>query len=264
MTLPGPSWWPPVQARLGTFVGDDDGAPATCHLDVALAPGGPVLPPGEPTLTQDQAGTHLAFDQFRGVVSPDGRALLSVSEQGPAAQDETYVMAVDSLLRIQLAQALAQADGILMHAAGIVGPARRGAVFFGPSGSGKTTMCRLSARHFPILCDEVVAIRLHAGRPVLYGTPFAGAWGRSLADACPLAGLFRLRHARETSLVAVPPARAVREILESTVYYDRTSGGLARALTLVSALVTTVPVTELAFEPKEEVWQTLSAHRWAP
>jgi hypothetical protein len=221
-----------------------------------------VLPEADPLLSQDEAGVHLAFDQFLGIVSPTGEAVLHVSEPGPAPRDATYVMAIDSLLRIQLAQALAGADGLMMHAAGIVGPERRGAVFFGPSGSGKTTMCRLSAARFPILCDEVVAIRLNGGEPILYGTPFSGAWGRSMAAHCALGGLFRLRHAASTTLTELPAPRAVREILESTVYYDRSHDGLARALALVSSLVAAVPATELAFEPKEQVWETLSAHRW--
>jgi hypothetical protein len=261
VSLPHESWWPPLLGRFGEFVSSDDGAALTRCLNVVLTPTGPVLPDGEPFLSQDDDGMKLAFDQFQGVVAPNGDALLRVSEQGPNARDESYVMAVDSLLRIQLAQALAEEDGIMMHAAGIVGPDGEGAVFFGPSGSGKTTMCRLSASRYAILCDEVVAIRLHGGRPVLYGTPFAGAWGRSVAGASPLGGLYRLRHATETSLSALAPASAVREILESTVYYDRSQVGLMRALALVSTLVATVPATELAFEPKEQVWETLSALR---
>jgi len=262
--LPAEAWWPAVEERLGAFVVADTGGQTDGDMRLVLTPGGPVLSEVEPRLYQDAAGQHLAFDQFHGVVEPTGRAVLSMSESGPVASDATYVMAVDSLLRIQLAQRLAALDGLLMHAAGIVGPDRRGAVFFGPSGSGKTTMCRLSASRFPILCDEVVAIRLHDGSPVLYGTPFAGAWGRSIADACPLDGLFRLRHAPQTTLAPLAPARAVREILESTVYYDRSPGGLMRVFALVQSLLEAVPAMELAFEPKEQVWETLSARRWEP
>lgn len=258
LTLPRDDWWDALAPRLGHF---EKGTDAPLALAVTLDPAVVPEPPGEPTLTAEEAGVRLRFDHYDGLVSPDGQAVLRIGEEGPAPTDLTYVMAVDSLLRIQLAQRLAQMDGLLMHAAGIEAPDGRAHVFFGPSGSGKTTMCRLSSPRLRVLCDEVVAIRLDGPEPTLHGTPFSGAWGHSLAESCPLAGLHRLRHAPETRRQPLQPGAAIREILESTVYYDQSPTGLSRALALSTLLAQAVPVDELLFEPEEKVWEILASPR---
>lgn len=259
--LPGQDWWAALETRLGDYRRP---GPGGVPLVLELEPGLIRVDEAEPVIEAREGALTLRFDQYAGRVEEDGTASLRIGERGPGPSDLTYVMAVDSLLRMQLAQRLAQRGGLLMHASGIVGPDGLGHVFFGPSGSGKTTMCRLSSPNLTILCDEVVAVLTGAEGPEVHGTPFSGAWGHSVPASRPLAALHRLRHAPETHLTPLEPGRAIREILESTVYYDQSPAGIATVLDLVSRLVEAVQVDELAFEPKEQVWETLSKHLPGP
>lgn len=255
LDLPNEACWAALSERVGHF--SVSGA-ATSHLRVVLAEPSAGVPGGDPRVFQDEQGLHLQHDQYHGWVEPDGCATLVVGGAATNCPDPTFGMAVDGLLRVQLAQLLQNAAGLMLHAAGIRGPHERGYVFFGPSGSGKTTMCRISSPQYDILCDELIAIRLDQGQPMLHSTPFSGAWGRSEAGAVPLRGLYRLRHAPRTHLRKLTPNHAVREILESLVCYDQSPKSLAASLDITGNLVQAVPAHELAFQPEETVWQTIT------
>src|SRR5687767_14102817 len=81
--------------------------------DPALAPG------GEPRVEEDATGLYLRHDNFEGQLPADGPARLTIVQPGPDPQDATYTMVVDSLLRLCLAQLLAERGGAMFHAAGI-------------------------------------------------------------------------------------------------------------------------------------------------
>lgn len=256
LELPSGAWWAALAERLGHF--GVEGAPTTT-LSVRLTNPATGAPGGEPRVFQNADGLHLQHDQYHGCVRPDGRTILRVAATPDSLPDPIFAMAVDGLLRLQLAQLLQGVGGLMLHAAGIRGPHELGYVFFGPSGSGKTTMCRLSYPRYAILCDELIAIRLDRASPTLYSTPFAGAWGRSDPGECPLRGLYRLRHAPHTHLSILPRVAAVRDILESLVYYDQSPAGLSQSLEIATQLVQAIPAQELAFQPEESVWQTITA-----
>lgn len=218
-------------------------------------------PGGEPRVEQDADGLHLRHDQFHGFVPPSGDAVLTIHEDGLEPQDLTYVMVLDSLVRICFAQLLAARGGLMFHAAGIAPSDDAGYVFFGPSGSGKTTICQLSHPARRILCDEIVAVMPEGSGARLYGTPFAGAWGDSLAEDVPLRGMYWLKQAPHTRIVPLDDATAVRGLLESAVAYDRGAQGLGQLLEAAFALVHRVRVDRLEFEPKESLWETVQAPR---
>ena len=255
LDLPHPGWRAPLAPRLGRFFA---GSAADMVCRVALDPRLELAPGGDPRVEQDEAGLHLRHDQFHGLVPPTGDAVLTIYEAGPDPTDLTWVMSVDSLLRICFAQLLAARGGLMFHAAGIA-TGDVGHVFFGPSGSGKTTVCQLSAPGRRILCDEIVAVRPEGAGARLYGTPFAGAWGDSLAEDVPLRGMFWLKQAARHRVVPLEDATAVRALLESAVIYDRTPMGLIGTLEAATALIHRVPVTQLEFAPKETLWETVLA-----
>ncbi|MEB3197255.1 MAG: hypothetical protein VKP62_08635 [Candidatus Sericytochromatia bacterium] len=257
LDLPDPAWWPPLLPRLGAFLCD---RPADARLTVALTLTGELPEVGEPLIFQDDAGTHLCHDQYHGTLSSDGSAKLRVLDPSSqsASPDAIFPMAIDGLLRLQISQLLTQQGGVMMHAAGIAGPNACGSVFFGPSGSGKTTLCGLSSARYDVLCDELVAVRLDGPEPELHSTPFFGAWGSSLPGTRPLAALYRLRKATQHRVSPLTPPAAIREILESTVYYDQSPKGLARSLEIAQRLVEQVPVRELHFALEESVWDTIT------
>lgn len=260
LDLPSHCWWESLVDRLGHFAVNET---PDAFLCVQITAPMPETDDREPRVFQDARGLHLKHDQYFGTVCHPDEAVLQVATAPNTLPDATFPMAVDGLLRLLLAQLLQRTGSLMLHAAGLIGPQRKGYIFFGPSGSGKTTMCKLSDPQFPVLCDELIAIRLDREVPTLYSTPFAGAWGKSFPGHCALAGLYRLRHAPQTQVEDLSPSRAIREILESMVYYDQSPTGLSQSLEIAAHLAQAVPVRELAFLPEAAVWQTI-AHQNQP
>lgn len=255
LDLPHAGWRGPLEPRLGKFLTQET---PELIVRVTLDPREDAAPGGDPRVEQDERGLHLLHDQFHGVLPPTGDGALTIYERGPDPIDLTWVMTVDSFLRICFAQLLAARGGLMFHAAGIA-TGEAGYVFFGPSGSGKTTICQLSAASRRILCDEIIAVRPEGRGARLYGTPFAGAWGDSLAEDVPLRGMFWLKQATRHRVVPLDDATAVRALLESAVNYDRSPAGLIATLEAATALIRRVPVTQLEFAPEETLWETVLA-----
>jgi hypothetical protein len=255
LDLPHEGWRGPLAPRLGKFFG---GGTPDLVIRVVLDPDVAAAPGGEPRVEQDEAGLHLRHDQFHGFLPVAGEPVLTIYEPGPDPGDATWVMVVDSFLRLGLAKLLAARGGLMFHAAGIAAEGA-GYVFFGPSGSGKTTVCQLSHPARRILCDEIVAVRPEGSGARLYGTPFAGAWGDSLAEDVPLRGMFWLKQAPHHRVVPLDDATAVRGLLESAVAYDLSPAGLIASLEAATALIHRVPVAQLEFRPEETLWETVLA-----
>jgi hypothetical protein len=256
--LPHAGWLPPLQPRFGKFLSEQP-ADMACRLvldaDASRAPG------GEPRIEEDETGLYLRHDNFEGHLPPDGPGRLTIFQAGADPEDATYTMVVDSFMRLCLAQLLAARGGAMFHAAGVAvasGTERAaGYVFFGPSGSGKTTVCRLSHPRYRILCDEVIAVRPEGDGVRLYGTPFNGAWGDSLAEDVPLAEMFYLKQAPHTRRAPLRESEGLRALLESAVVYHRSTEFVSSLLDALLGLMKRVPVTQLEFEPKESLWETV-------
>lgn len=260
LELPGASWVESLQPRFGKFhVADGTHVELVCRLVVDARE--ELSPDGQPRVEQDIDGLHLRHDNFDAHLPPTGNATLTIFQRQPDPVDATYVMVTDSFLRMALAQLLAARGGLMLHAAGIATSPEAGFVFFGPSGSGKTTVCRLSSPRFRVLCDEIVAIRpTDVGEGYrLYGTPFNGAWGDSLAEDVPLRELFYLRQAAETRRVPLDDMAAARALLESAVAYHQDPAFIGSFLDVALALIRRVPVTQLDFIAKETLWETVLA-----
>lgn len=257
---PSADWLPPVLPRLGKFqVDPGDLGPPDLHVRVAVSPDVAAAPGGEPRVEEDDNGLHLRHDQFHGQIWPDGQATLTIYQAEAGPVDLTYAMVIDSLLRMGLAAVLVPAGGVMLHAAGIAVSPTQGFVFFGPSGSGKTTVCGLSSPPYDVLCDEVVAIFPTPSGYRLAGTPFAGAWGDSIARDVPLVEVFHLRQATATARLPLSTGEAVRAVLESAVAYHRSPAMREGVLAAIHALVLGVPVSQLAFVAKETLWETVLA-----
>lgn len=252
--LPGPSWVTPLLPRLGKFVSDRS---ADLRCRVVLEPDTAGAPTGDQRVEDDASGLYLRLDRFEGHLPPTGDAVLRVFQPEADPIDLTFVMVIDSFLRLCMERLLAEHGGLMFHAAGIAVSDQAGYVFFGPSGSGKTTMCGLSSPRFRVLCDEVIAVRLLEAEVRLYGTPFNGAWGDSLAEDVPLAEMFYLRQAPHIRRVPLREPEALHVLLESAVVYHQSTEYLSLLLDTLLALMHRVPVTQLEFLPKETVWETI-------
>jgi hypothetical protein len=257
LELPGPAWVEPLLPRLGKFRAAQD-APVDLVCKVELAPPSSA-PGGDPRVDAEPDGLHLRHDTYDAFLPPSGPARILICQELDAPVDVVYVMVVDSLLRLAMAQLLQSHGGMMLHAAGIAISDDAGYVFFGPSGSGKTTICGLSSPRYEVLCDELIAIRPTASGERLYGTPFNGAWGDSIAKDVPLRELFYLKQAPANRRVPLDAMTAARAILESAVFYERDPEVVGRFLDVALALLQRVPVTQLEFIAKETLWETVLA-----
>lgn len=130
------------------------------------------------------------------------------------------IYSFDALLRVLYASLLAERNGVLVHAAGLLNN-RGGLLFAGPSGAGKSTLTRLCTPRFTALSDEVVA--LTAGRKgyTLHGTPFWGKLaGCGLNRQAPLRSAFFLSKGLKCRTLPLTRPEAVQRLLRCILCFD--------------------------------------------
>lgn len=187
-------------------------------------------------LTIEGAGFKGAFDEHSG----EGW----ITQPPDPAPFETFLTAI-------YAGRLLREGGFFLHAAGIIG-VERAYVFFGPSGSGKTTVTELVGEG--IISDEIVAIRRDGDHYRVSGVPWRGD-----RVTAPLAGLFRLRKARETVFAPLSPGEAVRELLASVLFPRADSFEISRFFEIGGELVRAVPAYEMQFALDHSFWGEINA-----
>jgi len=124
----------------------------------------------------------------------------------------TDVSEWQNVLRVLYFFSYLSADGLLIHASGVVRQGH-GYIFPGPSGSGKTTIVRQSPG-MSILSDDLLGIDLSKGRVFALGTPFYGDWGTpGEAVKVPVKGLYFPTHGLENIIVPLTYEMAVKKLL---------------------------------------------------
>ena len=180
------------------------------------------------------AGFRGAFDEHSGegwIAQPPDPAPL-----------ETFLTAI-------CAGRLLRQGGFLLHAAAIA--AGEGAyVFFGPSGSGKTTVAELIEEG--VITDEIAAIRRDGAGYLVSALPWRGQ-----RLSAPLAGLFRLRQARETAFTRLSPVETLRQLLPCVFFSRADASEVGRFLEIGGGLVERVPCHEMRFTPDGSFWAAI-------
>ncbi len=140
--------------------------------------------------------------------------------------------------------------GLMIHAAALA-EGRRGWIASGPSGSGKSTLAGL----FPerALCDEFVTVSLDGPRPRLGALPF---W-TSRRGSAEIAGIYLLRHGRRDHRRRLGAGEAFGRLRKEVVWPTFDPNALSRAFATLCELIEAVPVWELAFRPRREVWRVI-------
>ena len=140
--------------------------------------------------------------------------------------------------------------GLIVHGAALA-DGGRGWLASGPSGSGKSTLAAL----FPerSLCDEFTALRLDGGRPRLAALPF---WN-SRRGGAPLCGIYLLKHGRSDRRMRLPTGEAFRRLRREVLWPTFDPKALERAFDTLGELLDRVPVWELAFRPRRDVWRVI-------
>jgi hypothetical protein len=230
-----------LASRYAKFASD---APPEICLSVELTP----PPPADVVLRWSGPFARVAGSD--GVLSIEGAGFRGHyderSGQGWIAQPPDPAP-VETFLTAICAGRLLRAGGFFLHAAALVG--EDGArVFFGPSGSGKTTVAGLVGEG--VITDETAAIRPSGGGYRVSGVPWRGQ-----PLSAPLAGLFRLRKASDTSFIRLSPVEAVRQLLPSVLFARPDAPEIDRFLEIAGDLVTRVPCYEMRFTPDRSFWE---------
>ncbi len=176
---------------------------------------------------------------------------------------DLFSQAVENVGRLLLATMLLRSGGLLFHSAAIVdeGQAR---LFVGRSGAGKTTLSRMMRdRGLTVTSDELNAVTFdESGRPILWGTPFAGDFGPTRPDALgphPLAGIFLLEQAPENRTIQARGARAYGSLFAAAPFANAESALVPELETSLERFVGDVPVHILRFLKDPSVWDVVAA-----
>lgn len=173
------------------------------------------------------------------------KARLPKGGKGRPMLDQPVTYPLDQLLMMHF---LARRRGMLVHTAGVV-IAGKAYLFAGVSGAGKSTFSLLlaAARAGRMLSDERVIVRLVKGRPVAFGTPWAGTANIASAGSAPLAGIFFLKHGCGNEIRRLDPVAAADRMLPmvSIPWYDPDTA--VPIIAFVKRLASRVPAHEFSF-----------------
>ena len=133
-------------------------------------------------------------------------------------------------------------------------------LFPGVSGAGKTTLCRqlMAAGQGRILSDDRVVLREGPDGFRACGTPWPGDAKQARNESAPLAALGFIEQAPEHRLTPIPPAEALRCLMEAASIPWYSSALRDLVLPLVERLVSTVPAYRVGFRPDPGVFDVLA------
>ena len=133
-------------------------------------------------------------------------------------------------------------------------------LFPGVSGAGKTTLCRqlMAAGQGRILSDDRVVLREGPDGFRACGTPWPGDAKQARNESAPLAALGFIEQAPEHRLTPIPPAEALRRLMEAASIPWYSSALRDLVLPLVERLVSTVPAYRVGFRPDPGVFDVLA------
>ncbi len=140
--------------------------------------------------------------------------------------------------------------GIMLHSCALIDQ-EDGIVFAGVSGAGKSTTAHLwnELPGVQILNDDHSIIRKMDDHYRVFGTPWHGRGGFTLAQDAPLKRIFILKHAAENQASRLPPAQASAQLLVRTFAPLWSAPAMAYTLQFLDELCQTIPCYELGFVP---------------
>ncbi|MEW6554194.1 MAG: hypothetical protein AB1384_07915 [Actinomycetota bacterium] len=170
---------------------------------------------------------------------------------GRTGEEEAVREAVQAFLRACLQCRLTAEGGTLMHAAGIVWE-DEGFVFTGHTRAGKTTLSR-GFSVAAVLGDDLVAVRREGSGFTLYGTPWPGREGGTVAyGGAPLRAVFNLHPGSGEGLFRQSPAEALAELASNAPRMGY-GGEESKLLEVFSSLVEAVPIYRLSIRLGDDV-----------
>ena len=215
--------------------------------------GGPLLPearragPGVQEL--GYYGWRATWDEVAGTI--DGR----LASPSPPMLDRKRV---ESLTRSVLGQRLLAVGGLSMHGAAMVRDGK-GYLFVGPRGAGKTTVVRRWPGERVLGDDHAIVVREGASWR-LYGTPYTGREKTPcVAGDAPLAAILLLGKSSETRSRGATAAEAFRALVQQVIHIGREPDDTRRVVSLLEALVQSVPISRLEVSLSHPLWPAVLA-----
>ncbi|MEA2162304.1 MAG: hypothetical protein QOK37_431 [Thermoanaerobaculia bacterium] len=156
---------------------------------------------------------------------------------------------------VMVSHLLGRSRGVELHSCGIIDRDGRGHLFAGQSGAGKSTTARvwLADGDYQIVSDDRVIVRFTDGEWRMFGTPWHGEAKLSAQASAPLAAIYLLTQARQTELIALPPAQAAAALFSCAFPPFYHAGAVAFTLACLERLVQEIPVRRLRFMPDRSV-----------
>ncbi len=168
-----------------------------------------------------------------------------------AEEEEAVREAIQAFVRACLQCRLVEAGGTLMHAAGVDWEGG-GFAFTGHTRAGKTTL----SRDFPaeaVLGDDLVAVGNTPGGLALFGTPWPGREGGTVAyGGVPLRAVFHLHPELEPGLYPQTAGEALAEMSANAPRLGH-AGEESKLLGVFSSLVEAVPIYRLSLRLGDDV-----------
>ena len=178
-----------------------------------------------------------------------GEIFAAESDQEPGKKIFPLSYPLGELLMINL---LATGYGIMLHSCGVI-DRESGIVFAGIGTAGKSTTARLwkGLPGVRVLNDDHTIIRKIDGEFRVYGTPWHGQGGISLAANAPLKKIFILKHAETNLAVHLSPAQAATALLVRSFAPLWSTSSMTFTLQLLDELCQAIPCYELGFVPDQ-------------
>jgi len=168
-----------------------------------------------------------------------------------AEEEEAVREAIQAFVRACLQCRLMEEEGTFMHAAGVSWEGN-GYVFTGHTRVGKTTL----SREFPaeaVLGDDLVAVRETQGITELFGTPWPGREGGTVAyGGAPLRSVFNLHPELEPGIYRQSPGEALAEFASNAPRLGH-AGEESKLLGVFSSLVAAVPIFRMSLRLGDDV-----------
>ena len=130
-------------------------------------------------------------------------------------------------------------DGLFLHSS-VIRVQQRGIAFLAPSGTGKTTHTALwknmLGENMTVINGDKPIVRFWGGRPVAYGTPWAGKEDLYQKDSVTLTDLCFLERADANTCTPLKPEDCVSAIMHQVIL-PTDAEGVSRTLELTNRLL---------------------------
>jgi hypothetical protein len=150
---------------------------------------------------------------------------------------------------------LARGRGVEVHACGLIDPQGQGRLFVGVSTAGKTTMARLWEKisGVTVLSDDRIILRKKGDKIWMYGTPWHGEGGQSVAASVPVTGIYFLKKSAQNGLALLKEHDTVSRFFTCSFLPLYSREAVDFTLGFLGEIAQKVPCFELSVVPDKAV-----------